>query len=140
MLNGIFPQTSCLGWPGQAAHPGFWAPRVCKDIDKWHLSEPEALWFGEGGSPGGCRWWGLALPRQEQSCWRGGGGRSLLRTALSYRPPLDDGTAGTTRTPVLAPRVGRLLGRQAAFPPPGVRSPARGPDPGHKCSHWEAGL
>lgn len=27
------------GGPGQASCLGFWAPRVCKDIDKWHLGQ-----------------------------------------------------------------------------------------------------
>lgn len=36
------------GGPGQAAYLGFWAPRVCKDIDKWHLGQAggHLVWGG----------------------------------------------------------------------------------------------
>lgn len=36
------------GGLGQAAYLGFWAPRVCKDIDKWHLGQAggHLVWGG----------------------------------------------------------------------------------------------
>lgn len=45
------------GGPGQASCLVFWAPRVCKDIDKWHLGQAgghlvgveEGLWLLQKG-------------------------------------------------------------------------------------------
>lgn len=56
------------GWggPGQAARPGFWAPRACKDVDKWRLGQARGQPVCGRKEAQSCRPVGAGSVRQEQ--------------------------------------------------------------------------
>lgn len=72
-------------------------------------AEPEAVWFGEGGVLGAATGGGWLCQGKNRAAGGVGAEGACPGPTLSCRSPLDDRTAGTTRTPVLAPGVGRLL-------------------------------
>ena len=78
----MFPQTSRRGGPGQAARPGFWAPRAPEDVDKWRLGRARAAGLGEEGGLGAAATRPALSGRSASSAGEGPEGSAGARSGL----------------------------------------------------------
>lgn len=130
------------GWggPGQAARPGFWAPRACKDVDKWRLGQARGQPVCGRKEARSCRPVGAGSVRQEQICLGRGlrglpGAPSWLCLLLGAQDPRNQGHARSSSG------AARLAGEQAMGRAPSTLSSAkaRGPGAQHRETSFHGG-